>query len=276
MRPTKRGFTLVELLVVIAIIGVLMATTVPAVLASREAGRRAQCQSNLSQIAMALQSYENAHEAFPAGVIDPQGPIRSQPQGMHQGWLISLLPYLDESNAYRTLDFSASVYAPANAAVRDYWPHVLFCSSEPDDVAGASSYAGCHHDAEAPIAADNRGVLFLNSRIRREDVTDGVSHTLFLGEKRTEPGDLGWLSGTRATLRNTSLTPNEVTPLPSDADAAALAVGTFGSAHIGGVLIALGDGGVRFVAEEIDPRSWQQLGDRADSKLLKFPPPGAE
>ena len=32
-----------------------------------------------------------------------------------------------------------------------------------------SNYAGCHHDAEAPIDADNNGVLFLNSAVARTD-----------------------------------------------------------------------------------------------------------
>ena len=48
-----------------------------------------------------------------------------------------------------------------------------------------TSYAGVHHDVEAPIAADNHGVLFLNSHVRYEDVTDGTSQTLFVGEKRS-------------------------------------------------------------------------------------------
>jgi hypothetical protein len=47
-------------------------------------------------------------------------------------------------------------------------------------------------------------MFFLNSRLRYEDVADGTAHTLFVGEKfvGSDP-DLGWLSGTRATLRNT-------------------------------------------------------------------------
>jgi prepilin-type processing-associated H-X9-DG protein len=68
----------------------------------------------------------------------------------------------------------------------------------------ASSYAGVHHDKEAPIDADNTGVLFLNSRLAFEDLRDGAAYTFFIGEKGMTTGDdLGWLSGTRATLRNT-------------------------------------------------------------------------
>ena len=69
----------------------------------------------------------------------------------------------------------------------------------------ASNYAGCHHDVEAPIDADNHGVLFLNSHISGDDIPDGAAHTIFIGEKIVADDDLGWMSGTRATLRNTGL-----------------------------------------------------------------------
>jgi prepilin-type processing-associated H-X9-DG protein len=56
---------------------------------------------------------------------------------------------------------------------------------------------------EAPIDTNNKGVFFLNSRIMRDDLKDGAAYTLFLGEKFPDNFDLGWLSGTSATLRNT-------------------------------------------------------------------------
>jgi prepilin-type N-terminal cleavage/methylation domain-containing protein len=287
-----RGFTLVELLVVIAIIGVLVAMAIPAVQASREVGRRTYCRTNLAQIMLAVQNYESAFESLPAGVVNPDGPIRCEPVGLHQGWLVQLLPYLDQGNAYRLVDFSASVYAPVNAQVRELSPSIFVCPSEPLDGRGVSNYAGCHNDVEAPIAADNHGVLFLNSHIRREDITDGAAHTIFVGEKRIEPGDLGWMSGTRATLRNTGLPLNDpltqlaagpsteaaarAIKLPQQAEDAAADptsaityVGGFGSPHVNGAFIGFGDGSVKFIAEDIDLQLWQQLGNRADGKLLK-------
>ena len=197
MKPKRSGFTLVELLVVIAIIGVLVAMTIPAMQASREASRRTFCQHNAGRLLLALQSYEDAYESLPPGVVNPDGPIRSEASGIDRGWLVELLPYLDEQNAYMLVDGTKSVYDQANERVRRYWPRVFVCPSESIDIEGASNYAGCHHDVEAPINADNNGVLFLNSRIRREDISDGVAHTFFLGEKRADPHDLGWMSGTR-------------------------------------------------------------------------------
>lgn len=51
------AFTLVELLVVITIIGILVALALPALNASREAARTAQCASNLHQIGLGVRHY---------------------------------------------------------------------------------------------------------------------------------------------------------------------------------------------------------------------------
>src|SRR5262245_25976381 len=64
---TNFGFTLVELLVTIAIIAVLLAIILPAVQAARESGRRAQCQNNLRQVALALIGYHDSFGEFPRG-----------------------------------------------------------------------------------------------------------------------------------------------------------------------------------------------------------------
>jgi prepilin-type processing-associated H-X9-DG protein len=80
----------------------------------------------------------------------------------------------------------------------------LSCPSFPGVNAPISQYAGVHHHAEAPIDDDNTGVLFLNSRVTFDDLVDGAAYTLIVGEKTVRSvQDLGWMSGTPATLRNT-------------------------------------------------------------------------
>jgi prepilin-type N-terminal cleavage/methylation domain-containing protein len=310
-RSKRSGFTLVELLVVIAIIGILIALLLPAVQAAREAARRSQCTSNLSQLGIALHLYQGVYEVFPPGVVNPKGPIRSEPIGYHMSWLVQILPYVEEQVLFDHIDFSQGAYAKKNAPAAAINVRLFTCPSDggsarygswssapsaaapPEDLGprGTSNYAGCHHDVEAPIAADNHGVLFLNSRIRPRDVKDGLSHTLFVGEKGIEPNDLGWMSGTRATLRNTGALPSlgsvgrpgwmpmpgavlgpdasgAADPSPADTEKQLLAVGSFNSSHPGGFNILLGDGAARFLSQAVTPQLFQQLGNRADGQLM--------
>ncbi|MCI0332213.1 MAG: DUF1559 domain-containing protein, partial [Planctomycetes bacterium] len=212
IRRKPFAFTLVELLVVIAIIGILVALLLPAIQASRESARRAQCTNNLRQLILAVHDYEMAHEHFPAGTIDEKGPIKNVPSGHHISWIARVLPFLEENALFEMIDMEQSAYHHTNDRARQTVVDLLICPSEPANYEPYSNYAGCHHDAEAPIDADNRGVFFLNSKLTRDDIKDGAAYTLFIGEKRLDDFDLGWLSGTRATLRNTGTPLNNKPP----------------------------------------------------------------
>ena len=59
----KSGFTLIELLVVIAIIAILAAILFPVFARAREAARKATCQNNMKECAIALQQYWNDYDA---------------------------------------------------------------------------------------------------------------------------------------------------------------------------------------------------------------------
>jgi prepilin-type N-terminal cleavage/methylation domain-containing protein/prepilin-type processing-associated H-X9-DG protein len=201
----RAGYTFIEILIVIAIIGILVALLLPAVQAAREAARRSECSKHLQQLILAVHNYEMLHGVYPPGTVNVTGPIESLPKGYHHNWIVQLLPYLEEKNAFAHIDNTVGVYDPKNMPVRRLNLPLLHCTSQGYPAVGYSDYAGVHNDMEVPIDIDNNGAFFLNSRIRQVDIIDGSSHTIVLGEKLTVPGDLGWMSGTRATLRNMGL-----------------------------------------------------------------------
>ena len=104
MNRHRNAFTLIELLVVIAIIAVLIALLLPAVQAAREAARRSQCVNNLKQIGLAMHNYHDVNGSFPIDRCLFSASLVPVPYS-YSG-LAAILPYLEQSNVYASINFS--------------------------------------------------------------------------------------------------------------------------------------------------------------------------
>ena len=194
IRPATAGFTLVEMLVTIAIIGILIALLIPAVQMAREASRRNHCSNNLKQIGLAVQSH---HDAF--GQLPP-GRNRSSIDG--HGLCFSayayLLPYLEASGLYDTIDFKANPDVPPQSAVNQTIGFFVCTSDGPiNRLQGESAVHNypLNTGSTMPVSTHNpsgtrvTGIFFENSRINWRDVLDGTSHTVCVSETiRSIPG----------------------------------------------------------------------------------------
>lgn len=282
-KSRQSGFTAIELLVVIAIIAVLIALLLPAVQQARESARRTQCRNNMMQIGLAMHSYHQTHQTLPPGTVNSTGPVKNDGNGYYVGWMVQVLPYLDEQLTYRKIDFAKSIYDDANNEPIQHISSVYRCPSSPGS---NHNYAGCHNDTETPIDTDNNGVLYLNSRVRFRDVTDGRRATILFGEVKSVES---WAYGTRSTLRNMSgLNSLEDLALYSDRGGVGRSyydpspdpqqdeseedltkVGGFMSWHSDGVHFCMVDGSVHFLSQRMDRQVLLNLANRHDGNLLE-------
>ena len=202
------GFTLIELLVVIAIIGVLIALLLPAIQQAREAARRSQCTNNLKQIGLALSSYHDTNLVFPPYKIWG-GPTSNDdcPLGSN-GWSNSgglssrvlLLPYLDQSELYATINFNGGAYVQTYCSPNQSWitadktiVSVFICPSErmqpAEERGGMSADVGTNYPAmvssdrdwQSSVQAQD-GIFSSRQPVSLRMVTDGASHTVCVGE----------------------------------------------------------------------------------------------
>ena len=128
----RTGFTLIELLVVIAIIGVLVGLLLPAVQQAREAARRSACSNKMKQQGLAVHNYADVNpEKFPVGWVGEyeQGEWHGD-EGEGFGFASRMLPFIEENNVYKTINFGQQVNHSSNAAARTTVISTFLCPSD--------------------------------------------------------------------------------------------------------------------------------------------------
>ncbi|MGA2031267.1 MAG: DUF1559 domain-containing protein [Thermoguttaceae bacterium] len=323
------GFSLIELLVAISISGLMMALLLPAVQASREACRRIQCANNLRQLSLAALNYHSAQGAFPPARTD------SVDRGNIWGPIVRLLPFLEQNTAFQKIDFTTSIYDPANARLAAKPMPVLRCPSDVNGLDASSdplalpglwrnNYRGNAGNDTGELDANgtenNNGVFRTGRRVTIDQISDGTGATaLFcegvLGDGDNDaisnPGDWlilapasnsrtdiyaalqtvvpfaganqqfsfagrTFLSGNYVDSRYNHIMPpngpSGVVPNGSDLMTAinnGAQATTASSRHAHGVNLALADGSVRFIRNDIDIQTWWGLGSIAGGETLQ-------
>ncbi len=93
MSKFKKGFTLIELLVVIAIIGILASVVLASLNTARAKARDARRQSDIRQVALAMEMYYDDGEAYlssatvPTAITTYMPAVPKDPKGASYGWI---------------------------------------------------------------------------------------------------------------------------------------------------------------------------------------------
>ena len=266
MSRKRTGFTLIELLVSMAIIAILIALLLPAVQSAREAARRSNCLNHLKQWGLALHNYHDAHRILPPGSIS-MGPSYVPLSGW--GWQSMLLPQIEQSSLYARCDFSIHTARGGNLAIIEQSIPTARCPSDTGDTDYEVDLPGYPN---VRIATGNYvgsgGVLNGLSDTRFAHVTDGLSQTLFLGERLSFPGPNGTVPFTSSwcgiiSERDVFVSNSAPYVFASHArpiNGSSHSPVFFSSQHIGGANFAMGDNSVRFISSSIDGDVFEALG----------------
>lgn len=290
-RGEGAAFTLIEVVTVLAILGILAALLLPAVQRAREVARQTHCKSNLRQIGLALHSYDSTHQRFPATPVLVRILSQMQLQSVYREFFeyppdcclnppvpaAYVCPTATLNNRQTTYaaNFGTGVVQHGFNGMFAYsvdvggWGGGFFSTSDVRDGLSCTAAIAEILPAESQDTRERRSIVWELDGINNSDEfairCRNLTHRARRGPVTGvwDNGNPGW------TAYNHILTPNT-----TSCYAPALGLWTTGifsaaSPHPGGVHLLLGDGHVRFIANEIDVTIWRSLGSRNGGEVVE-------
>ncbi len=304
----RQGFTLIELLVVIAIIAILIALLLPAVQQAREAARRSQCKNSLKQIGLALQNYHDTHLVYPQGCSNTNGWGMSWWVGIlpfcDQNPVYKKLSFGQPGGA----NGPGYAESNANGNVlRGFSPAYMSCPSSDLDVLSADSlvmatYAGISGNTRditqtnGTNIVSGAGVLLPMGKVKISNIKDGTANTIIVGEQSAKadtqedirsstqheswmgcggggnsPPPTGTWNGDNRTFNLTTLRYKIGYRGGTAVAGMAYNCGTnkgIHAAHSGGAHVAMGDGTVRFINNNLNTTISFNLTSKSGNEVV--------
>lgn len=290
--PTRRGFSLIESLVAVALMSVLFGLVLGVVQRTRLAADRVRCQANLREVVLAAHAAHTARGSLPPGVGD-------YPDGLERygTYFYHLLPYVEQRALYEESVFSGHKFVGKHRVYRQPVP-LFVCPSDPSappdrtatDVAGnvwgVASYAV---NAQVVFSVDYKGAMKSPQNYARlhADFPDGISNTLLMTEKYAQcfnaeypaggtlwayflvgKGHHAYAAGFSVSWNDHSTGPAskfQVLPRPYDGNCDPTLAS---SPHDGGIMVAMADGGVRFMSSGVTALTWWYLCTPAGGEVI--------
>jgi hypothetical protein len=199
----------------------------------QSAATRMTSANNLKQIALAMHIYADRNKTFPPAA-KPEGDSK-----FPVSWRVRILPFIEHDALYREYHMDEPWDGPNNRKLLDKMPVIYRNPAKPS--VNETTYQVLTGDNT--IFPADRGIGMM-------DITDGTSRTILVVEADksvpwTKPEDLSYPF---------------TDPLP------------FGNIHMGGFNLALADGAVNFVSNNIDRKVLFALGTRNGGEMSEGAP----